>query len=418
MPEIFSIVIILFIFLLLIFIFKKRIKSDLEKKVDITFKDPIDLYGKTSGYAYDDLVKITLNKTLKDKPKNLEEKIINDFITADLIRYNILPNINEQNEELVRLNSLHHYNRALNEIYNHPGVELAIPQEFIVDRIEGFYQDLDRPLNFNEVKNKIRETKAVKPVEVKKKDFIDNFYAEKKIVNDGQNVHNSNVNNDVKRIYNILLEKNSNIPDKSKTIIFEEIDTALRKHYVNDDKKESALIVLNEFKKGGHNSNLNTNADDILINVWKRIHSPENENKKDELQAAFFDSIADSMENNHYGTQKNMVCLVGRCNRILQTFTLLDNDANLSKPIKTKEILKNEIFSKSYKIIQDELKKLPEATANVYNGISNSDDQEIQRQIGEFESKLKIEIENISKEYPDTDPKILEPIINDAKSGI
>lgn len=316
--------------------------------------------------------------------------------------------------------------------------------EFMINRIEDFYEDyiaretLDlnnqipfRRPNFNRIRETVRNKRLQNTEPTNKKNSLKKYYKERKITNDPQNVHDSQVGNDIKNVYDRIRQKNS-LEEGFPTL--EEIKSAILKHkFTSADKQDRALRAFEKLSQKNLNTKLNTTEDQILLNVWKRINSPENAAHRVGLRDVLFDSMADSIELNRYGEYME-VCLVGRCNRILQSLTLLDKDPEIATPIKTTEILRNEILSKSYVIIQNELKKAPLDVSNAYNGITyigphqaaltenqnvNNDQQNLNAKIKEFENKTKLEIERlIRQEYIGVDPKILDNLIKDAQAGV
>lgn len=440
-----------------------------KRKYDDYFTDVIDLYERTIGYENDDTAKMAMKKALKKEEmysknesqgrlsKNkIGKAATNSFMIADLYRFNVAPNQETKEDVHVsQINAALFYNKALNRIVNNPiaiiqnqvlaknskNRDHELPPEFMIDRAEDFYEDYiaqitinnrlqtDNILAFQPNFDRIREVVRDARIRVSegspqkpnsKIDSIDNYYAEKSIPNDPQNVHDSQVGNDIKNKFNKILEKNKfDKTEYNKEGAFEDIRSEIMKYnFPTETHRERALLILHKFSEGHENTNLNTTEDQILINIWKRINSPDNEQQKDNLKASLFDAMADSMDIDNYGVYKE-VCLSGRCNRALESLTLLDRDSEISKPIKTTEILRNEIFSKSHKIIQDELRKIPQDVADVYNGKISSASLELDKKVEDFENHVRNEIEKtIREDYADTKPHVLDQLIEDAKAGI
>lgn len=428
-----AVVIIIIILIIIIYISNKQVINKSTKKTyNSYFADPIDLYTETIGYEYDDAASMAIEKALINEKKfvgikNSSKKTLNSFILADLYRFNVVPNQKtKQNIKKNQLNSALFYNETLERIIDDP-INITrhpvknITPEFIINRVENFYDNLEpRPVdeitrlrpNINRARNIVRNTR--------KTDNPKHYYDQKPIANDPQNVHDSQVSNDVKYIFNKVVEKNRN---EDYDPSFEDIRSDILKYkFPTKDHQYRAIRILNKFTEGNANTNLGTTEDMILLNIYKRINSPENTESRDNLKAALFDSMADSMDKNQYGEYRE-VCLSGRCNRIIQSLTLLDNDEKISKPIKTTEILKNEVFAKSYKIIQDELSRADPIVADMYNGKvvdSNSETKtENAAKLEEFENKVKQEIEStIKKDHTNIEPHILETLIEDAQAGV
>ena len=134
------------------------------------------------------------------------------------------------------------------------------------------------------------------------------------------------------------------------------------------------------------------------------------------------DALASGQELNHYGDYAT-VCANGRCGRVINSLTLMDANDTISKPIKTREIMKNEIFSKSYAILHTELMKAPTDVAKAYNGATPESeiDEELQSRVEHFQERVKEKIANtIREDYRDSsiDPQTLDNFIRDAHAGI
>ena len=147
-------------------------------------------------------------------------------------------------------------------------------------------------------------------------------------------------------------------------------------------------------------------AENVIANVSARVNSLENARNATDLKQSFIDALADCTNDKY-----NTVCNTGICSRVISALTLMDNDINLAKPMKTKSILRSEIMSKAYRILQDELETHPSAR-DYLDGCDNE-------KVVEFEDHIKNKVvTTIMKEYPSCDEKILVPIIKDACAGI
>lgn len=431
------------------------------KTYDNYFTDAIKLYEKTIGYENDDTAKMAISKALKKEEmyaknelngrlskKKLGKAAMNSFVIADIYRFNIAPNQKTaKDKKLSQIQAALFYNKTLNRIVNNPiaivqssrtatSTDNELPPEFMIDRAEEFYEDYLKHLtdenttddvlvfkpNFDRIRETVRDArvKVASSSNVKKDVAVKNYFSEKSVPNDPQNVHDTQVNNDFKNIFEKVIEKNQSEFDLSATPTLGDIrDEMMKYEFDSETKRERALLILHKFSEGNMNTNLNTTEDQVLLNIWKRIHSPENQKVKDDMKSTLFDSMADSMDINNYGEFKE-VCLSGRCDRVLQSLTLVDQDPEISKPVKTTEILRNEVFSKSYRILQDELKKVPPEIGDAYNGkLPQGSDPELEKKVAEFEDNVKMEIEKtIRQDHSNVKPTILESIIKDAVAGI
>ena len=233
---------------------------------------------------------------------------------------------------------------------------------------------------------------------------------------DGQNVHDSELMseavNKYKRIkyLNGLNGKNEILTTAS---IDQLADTFQRYYEIKDqrdqDKVNQARFVVQKMLLNTHpNSKMSDNEKIILSEVWGRINSPDNSAKYPQLISALVDQLSDCVETKGY-----TVCEGGRVNRLIDTFTLMDSDDELSKPIKSKEVLKHEILPNMGKLLEDELEKLPEQTRNDYNSAKSTPEVE------QFENHMKnLMIQTIDENYSDVNPRVRNQIKEEAIAGI
>ena len=152
--------------------------------------------------------------------------------------------------------------------------------------------------------------------------------------------------------------------------------------------------------------------DVLLSNIWSRINSPDNKRQKDNLKEALVDALVNGFDKNTNGKYVQ-VCAQGRCNRVLGSMTLLDNDKTISEPIKTEDILRNEIFGKCSKITQNILNNADKDVVAAYNGGEKNKD------VDELENKMKSDIiKMINSDYRHINTQTLQHISDDAMAGI
>jgi len=400
--------------------FKKRYKY---------FKSPNDLYVDTIGYNLDDDAQLALRKANKREikyKKQERDKTLNDhktaadnsFIIAEVNRFNILPNIETLDENNIEIQNviLNHYNRAVQRLrFADTGNNEAPPAEFIINRAEDYWNEIDRNdiprPRFNNIRDKVRRNKTRNIRQ--KTDKARNqktYYNKKQIHNDPQNVHESQATFDLMNKYKNIVHLNN---DNSEPYTLTDIAKFMENYkFRNSDHRARALTAFNFIKAGNEISKLNTTEDRILLHVWKRIHDPENNSRKSDLLTSLMDNLTDCVEikNNVH----KEVCAGGRTARVLNSLILLDVDENVSAPIKTAEILKNEIFTKTHKLIMDELKNTDEETRRGYNGEGEYTDK-----VAAFENHLRAEIEkNIRTTYTNIEGRILDNLIKDAQAGV
>jgi hypothetical protein len=401
-------------------------------KYDEYFTDPSKLYDKIIGYEFNDNIKLALDKAKKkDEMYTTNEQLgtmsaqrigdatNNSFILANLYNFNVAPNGPTPNEQkTAKETAARFFTKTLSRIQQNPKVVVAatppIPIEFMVDRAEDFYVAHQQAApaevpNFNQIRDTIRTARLqVHPEQPRVITQVE-YYQGQPIPNDRQNVHDTVLNKEMKDIYNIVKEKNEMFTFEPKE---DDIRNEILKHGGNEDKKGRALRVFERMTKPNYISSLDDTENNVLLNIWKRIHDPENEEHKSSLKEALVDSLSEGVENN------TEICVTGRCAHALSTLTLLDKDPNLSKPMKTREILRGEAFLKASQIIKSTLAETDKQTVDAYQGVLPVA-QDIEPKVTALERNLVDKIdETLRKDYADVKPDILEEIIKDAKAGV
>ena len=450
----------------------ERMRDSLNQTYDNYFTSAHDMYEKTIGHVNDEAAQMAFKKAEKKEKmysrnerlgtlsdRNLPAATATSFMLADLYRFNIGPNDDDPTNAM--RNAAQQYGVALNRIARNPTavVETADPHvppaEFMIDRAADFYEDyiahmtLDPDLqipDINNLRNIVRNarvgaaehlvTKGNAPQRSKRRRRKgekltpkmakqDAYFEERDIRNDPQNVHESQVNNDLARIYHQILKRNEtenilfhdemNDPQALKEIR----DYMNNRQWSSDKQRQRAFRTLDKIAEGNWITNLNARENEVLSEVWHRMNSPQNEDNRDNLRDSLMDSLADCVESGYNG-QDYQVCASGRMGRVLGSLTLLDNDQNIGQPIKTAEILRNEIFAKSYQIIQDSLKATDAETARAYNGVLEAPAPDVDAKLAAFESNLKSRIETeLRNEYDGkVDKKVLDNLIADAQAGV
>jgi hypothetical protein len=404
--------------------------------VDKYFTDPAELFARTIGYENDEAAKIAFDKAIKKEQmytaneesgrvskSGMKDAAMNSFVLANLYHYNIAPNLKGTERYKAEADAAAFFNRTINRIDTNPAAAINGPAEFMIDRAETFYNTTARGVgtytpNFNRVRQNIREaraTAAIRPGTAipNKKDYFE----PKPIQNDPQNVHDSEVTNEMKNLYTMIAEKNKEDEFKYgsgyEKVQLPEIKMAVLSYpFTNPDRHSRAIKAFDHMARGNEITSLNSTESKVLTEVWQRINSPENDKFRSEIRASFMDSLADSFDKNYNG-EYHEVCTTGRCSRVLSSLTLMDSDPEISKPIKTTEILRNEVFSKAHQIIEDSVTRAPAELATAYR--AGADTQEVK----DFENTLRVRInDTIREEYSNSNPTVLDNIIKDAQAGI
>lgn len=406
------------------------------KSYDKYIESPSNLWTRTVGYENDETVALAIAKAtrLEDmhhaNSRNLSitaaDAVENSFILAELNRYNVAASTSDPKLMQHALDQADiMYRRTLSRMRNNPLVVARhnAHAEAMLERIDEYAlnvnDNLFQPM-IEQTRAGIREARVQIAQEKKSKLGKAAYFEPKPIRNDPQNVHDTELTHDIRVKYNIIVEKNA---DEIAAIgvrnyrqpTMEDIRRDLNKAELTETDHENATSILNTIANGSPISSLNTTEDNVLLEIWKRIHSPENQSNRDELKNSLWQSMAASMEKNYKG-EYTSVCTTGRCSRLVDSLTLMDNDQALAKPLQTVETLRNEVLSKSYVILQNALKDSP--IAGVYNGLEPETDDNRQA-LEDFKNSVKQQIENtIHQDYPTAKPDTLNNIIKDAHAGL
>lgn len=400
---------------------KDFIKDSIERSHIISDK-PTDIYTKMSGYDDSDPVKNAISTLQKKESTNSHhesknkiskkrknEVAVNSFLLAELSRFS------NTDEEQTTPEIADYYTRTLGRIYNDPyqimlenDLRLNHPSvNTMLDRI----QDYTNPPEMPVVRERVRSAK------VKQKGK--KYFQPEPIRSDPQNVHETQIGNDLARIYTKIVESNSSL---SELPSLHSIRSAAQKHnFASSKHKSRALSVLDAIESRNSTiSVLGARESDVVRNVWARINSDQNSENQSSLKTAFMDSLTDSAEINQFSGDYHVVCTTGRVSRVLGCLTLLDSDKTISEPVKTKEIMRNEAFAKAAKILESNLKKAPVEVSELYKNPSLASTPETDQKVAEFESLVKKKIEKyINKYYSEKMPEHqLRDLILDAQAGI
>lgn len=80
--------------------------------------------------------------------------------------------------------------------------------------------------------------------------------------------------------------------------------------------------------------------------VWSRAVRTGNENLKD----AIIDMLAESMND-----RGEITCVMGRCTRLVDSMTMIDDDENLKYPVQSTSMIRQEIFNRAAEILKEQL---------------------------------------------------------------
>lgn len=194
------------------------------------------------------------------------------------------------------------------------------------------------------------------------------FEKSKKNRSDPENVHDSSVSAERKKIMNKLREAQGNktlptLEDISREIeakgnIYSATPTngklgAPRKHMV-----DKAIDVIKRAERGDYSKSTESTDEEVLRRVWERANEPDNEPNREKLRQSYFDSLVDCWEG---GVIK---CVDGRIGRLISSLELLDYDCDNWGVTKT-ETYKNEMFDIASKTIEQNAKDAAEQNEDI-----------------------------------------------------
>jgi len=220
-----------------------------------------------------------------------------------------------------------------------------------------------------------------------------------------QNVHDSQVNRDIIKSYEKIKQYNQLDMANNRKVNLESC-----KDFIKTNGSENANKVLKKIMEKNLISNLNAREDDILLEIWKRIHSPVNKENINSLKIALLDALENSVE---HGT---VVCAQGRTSRLIASLALIDKDPELGVT-KTQDILNVEALSKASTILQNELTSLSLNNPSLYDKYNNSvDDEETQQLIIGIKNKIRMDLETNYKNIIPADK--LEHLLQECYAGV
>jgi len=276
-----------------------------------------EMYKKSNG-TFDDAAKQTLKEIKNIKNPKIDE----EFITGDIIRFNILEENLVENPRLT-IEAFNRYGNTLHRILNNEEPEhvdeTQPDRQFMVDRIADFGDRMleDNIMDVIELPIEAFNVMLVgSKVKVKAEDISDRKYnaykeaknkkeyAEKfldksiKYTSDGQNVHDSLVGKDLRET---LAELNTTLdPSTTRDDIEREIiDFAVNEYSEKDNEQKVNKVIeaLNTIKNNSYISTLKSNEGDIVKAVWDRSKYPQNSVNQNKMKEAMIDSIVDCWEN-------------------------------------------------------------------------------------------------------------------------
>lgn len=407
-------------------------KVDVKRKKKKLMKEgaPARIYNASVGDEYDEAAATALHKALfKEKMSGQKAAPDNSLLIADILRFNVIPHLRGAAREGAVDMARGFYDKTLDRLLTAAPGDDGKPVEFMLQRIGNFYNDLYLPRHpeaapaVTTVLPQVARTVITKEAEAKKAAapnraaFQTEYFENRKVTSDPQNVHDSEVNSELGSIYDRLVRKNNDEGGELSGHDLRELATFISNYNFGDaQKREEAQRIYGLMSKEHPVTQMKSKnpatEGDVLEQVWKRVHSRENLANRAGLQESLMDALVNSYDTNANGERRE-VCTGGRCARVLGSLTLLDEDKRIAQPVKTEDILRSEIFSRTHHLVRDALDKVEPTLANDY--LTGRDTE----QTHGLEERLKQEVESrLREEYKQTDQRVLSGIIDEAKAGI
>lgn len=181
------------------------------------------------------------------------------------------------------------------------------------------------------------------------------------IVNDSQNVHDSELQNAAKKNIDTLS------PSDDDTDHIHVLRTTYQTHpKLSNMDKQNISLVLDSINDTNVHSKYGKTEMQILNAIWNRIHSDVNKTNKDELVLALADQLASAVE---HGT---VVCSTGKIMRIVSSLEAIDMGNDMA-PLKPKWAIEREIAEAAIQVRNSVLSSRPRHVVDAYNEGENEE---------------------------------------------
>lgn len=207
---------------------------------------------------------------------------------------------------------------------------------------------------------------------------------------DSQNVHDSAVYKELQEQVREVIRENKLITN----VDLHNYDEALNWMHVRyrdspkKDDIDKVLAVVSENNPIGVLHGM-IGERDLVTAIWQRSYDPSNQKNAVSIREALADALCDCVEGGH------VVCVTGRSAKIWQSLARLDKCEYMGI-FKTKQILRNEIYDRAAKVIDDFIGVDGSASQSLILAYNN--DQETE-QVIELKNHMRDKIAEIADEY-------------------
>lgn len=296
-----------------------------------------------------------------------------------------------------------HFRQALEQVINGEVDTKEAP--YIINRIDDFkdhffdFPDIEELPIQNALMAFIEQQRKQVSDVVRKKETVapdDPQFLQKVLVNrqewhsDSQNVHDSAMYTMLANQYNKTRSENLSLKNIGQHDYNDAVQW-LKTRYAQDagmmQKIEQALKMIGRNEPVGCIPH--ANEKDILTTVWQRSYDPDNKDNAIVIREALADALADCIEGG------STVCMSGRTKKVWQALARLDKDPE-NGVLKSKEAIRNEIYQKSAKIVDDFIGENGSASDALKEAYRKSDDTQ---QVKELVETIHKQIDDLRKDY-------------------
>ncbi len=223
---------------------------------------------------------------------------------------------------------------------------------------------------------------------------------------DSQNVHDSNINNELKHGFKKITESNkdaflwniSDIENYFNHVYTHEISDA-ETHNIKD-----SLKMLNYIKKKGASKimKLGVSETNFISNVFTKMYCEEDAKKRKTMMENFLLNLADSYN------KGSPVCITGRVTRVLTSFSDMDENNPTLGILKAKPVIRNEILMKAANIRNKIYENADREIKDKYD--SGENDHDVRQLEDDMKANISAMIENDYSNIKEEDSKFISDI--------
>lgn len=236
-----------------------------------------------------------------------------------------------------------------------------------------------------------------------KKQTLETLKSLEQVKSDSQNVHDTSVNEHLRRTWKKIMHEGASIEDLEKDPKL----TSIGKEAIKRAKEAPLVFSL----QSGLSSDIPTLMD-VLKATWGRASNPNNKGNEQALKAGLVDALNNCSENG-----STLVCTGGITARLLGSLVLLDFDPQVGQMV-TSDQYKHEIMHKANKALErliDEVSQsggpLADYAKTFKNGSSDEQFETEKEQFKKMYSALVDEILDESNLDDQLKPKHLKEVI-------